>query len=149
MVDLGFLLITFFMFATTLSEPKALRLTMPKPCPGCDITVANERGLILILGSNNMIYSYEAADPVNSFRIHSFNAIRDFRNMIAAKKSRTRLQMPNDPELVISIKSTDDATYGNFVDMMDEMTINRAGIPLVDQINDTEKQMIAKTQKTL
>ena len=149
MVDLGFLLITFFMFATTLSEPRAMKLTMPKPCPGCDITVAQERGLVLILDKNNRVYSYEAMDPENSFRVNSFGAIEAFRKMIAEKKSKTRQLMPHDPELVISIKTTPEATNGNFVDIMDEMKINNAGIPIVDLLNDTEKQMIVKTEQNI
>jgi biopolymer transport protein ExbD len=149
MVDLGFLLITFFMFATTLSEPRAMKLLMPKECPDCPIEVAKEKGLILILGKNNLVYSYEAMDPENSFRINSFESIRDFRNSIADKKRRTMDAMPGDARLVISIKTTDEATYGNFVDIMDEVQITNAGIPIVDKVTDDEKKMIEKTMAAL
>lgn len=147
MVDLGFLLITFFMFATTLAEPKALKLTVPSDNASVidDIEVDMERGLVLILGKNNLIYSYEAMDPLSTFSINSFGKISQFRELIANKKKKTAGQLPDDPKLVISLKSTDDATYGNFVDMLDEMQITKAGITIVDKINDTEKEMIAKT----
>lgn len=147
MVDLGFLLITFFMFATTLAEPKALKLTVPSDNASVidDIEVDMERGLVLILGKNNLIYSYEAMDPLSTFSINSFGQISQFRELIANKKKKAAGQLPGDPKLVISLKSTADATYGNFVDMLDEMQITKAGITIVDKINDTEKEMIAKT----
>lgn len=147
MVDLGFLLITFFMFATTLAEPKAMKLTMPKDDIDTitDINVAQERGLVLILGKDNLIYSYEAKDPLNTFSINSFGSISKFRELVANKKKKALIEIPNDPELIISMKCTDDATYGNFVDMLDEMQITKAGITIVDKVNDVEQQMIAKT----
>lgn len=144
MVDLGFLLITFFMFATTLAEPKAMKLTMPKPSTD-GIPVAQERGLVLILGKDNRIYSYEAKDPISTFSINSFGSISRFRELVANKKKKALIEIPNDPELIISMKCTDDATYGNFVDMLDEMQITKAGITIVDKVNDVEQQMIAKT----
>ncbi len=145
MVDLGFLLITFFMFATVLSEPKALKLLMPKECPDCPIKVAKEKGLILILDKHNTIFSYEAMNPEATFRINSFEQIAAFRQLVAEKKQRTQAQLPNDPGLVISIKCTEEATYGNFIDIMDEMKITNAGIPVVDKVNTDEQLMLAKT----
>lgn len=147
MVDLGFLLITFFMFATTLAEPKVLKLTTPKADSQIDTPVAQEKGLVVILGKNNLIYSYEAKDPLNSFRINSFDHISPFRQLVADKKKKTLAEMPKDPGLIISLKSTDEATYGNFVDMLDEMQITKAGITIVDSVTDVEKKMIAKTIK--
>lgn len=145
MVDLGFLLITFFMFATTLAEPKALKLTTPVNKVDCGIPVAKEKGLVLILGKYNLIYSYEAADPMNTFHISSFEQISRFRELVAAKKRKALAEIPNDPKLVISLKCTEDATYGNFVDMLDEMQITKAGITIVDAVNDFEKGMIERT----
>src|SRR5882757_5057929 len=60
MVDLAFLLVTFFMLTTTLNKPKAMDLTMPdkdeklkdqKPVP-------ESRTLTILLGSNNKIEWY-------------------------------------------------------------------------------------------
>lgn len=146
MVDLGFLLITFFMFATVLAEPRAMKLVMPKDDVDTPITAALEKGLILILDKNNTIYSYEAINPEQTFRINSFEHIARFREMIAEKKQRAKREMPNDPKLIISIKATNEATSGNFVDILDEVNITAAGIPIVDKLTNDEQMMIEKTE---
>jgi biopolymer transport protein ExbD len=145
MVDLGFLLITFFMFATTLTEPKALKLTMPND-KNIDtfIPVASEKGLILLLDKKNMVYSYEATAPLSSFRVSTLEDAAGFRALLTDKKKRTAAAIPSDPRVVISVKTTDEASYGNFISVLDEIKITDAGIPIVDKINDTEKQMMEK-----
>jgi biopolymer transport protein ExbD len=58
MVDLGFLLITFFIFTTTMSEPKVMNLAMPKE-QGDSTEVKQSRSLTLILAGDDKIYAYE------------------------------------------------------------------------------------------
>src|SRR5688572_33136777 len=56
MVDLGFLLIAFFVMTTELMEPKALDLNMPKKGPETKVEMSN--ALTVLLGKNNTIYFY-------------------------------------------------------------------------------------------
>ena len=58
MVDLGFLLITFFIFTTTMSSPTTMQLFMPKDTDDKDQNKAKESGLYYYVGKNNVVYVY-------------------------------------------------------------------------------------------
>src|ERR1041384_5290476 len=61
MVDLGFLLITFFIFTATLSTPSTMDLNMPKDTDKEEEqTKAKQSGaLTVMLGKNINVYYYE------------------------------------------------------------------------------------------
>src|ERR1039458_5055987 len=63
MVDLGFLLITFFMFTTTLAKPKTMEINMPYKDPNMKIEDQNKIkksvALTVLLSKNHRIYYYE------------------------------------------------------------------------------------------
>ncbi|HET9432525.1 MAG TPA: biopolymer transporter ExbD, partial [Chitinophagaceae bacterium] len=56
MVDLGFLLIAFFIVTTELSRPRTANLNMPKEGP--PIPIGNSSVLTVILAGNDKIYYY-------------------------------------------------------------------------------------------
>src|SRR5947199_4626164 len=63
MVDLGFLLISFFVFTTTISQPKAMRLVIPDDNNATNHSlVPDGKTLNLILGANNKVYAYNGLD---------------------------------------------------------------------------------------
>ena len=57
MVDLGFLLITFFVFTSELSRPNTLDLLMPKE--GKDMPVAESLSLTILVGGEGQVFYYE------------------------------------------------------------------------------------------
>ena len=116
MVDLGFLLITFFIFTTTMSRPRTMPLILPKDVPPIDQTPAPKSAVItLLLAKNDQVYYYEEDDP-QQMKISNF---KDIRNIILDKKRR------NDTTwFQVILKPSKDATYKNTVDILDEMTVD-------------------------
>jgi len=140
MVDLGFLLITFFIFTTTVSQATSMNLNMPKDTDKPDETnkVKESGSLTLMLGKRNVVYYYFGRDPAT---MQTTN-YKDVRKIILDKKKST----PVDDMFVI-IKPDKDATYKNAVDMLDEMTINDiVRYAMVDPTAD-EYNKIQQTEK--
>jgi len=140
MVDLGFLLITFFIFTTTVSQPTAMNLNMPKDTKDeKQVTKVKESGsLTLMLGKQNVIYYYYGNDPTK-MQTTGYKAVRD---IILKKKKSTPAE-----DLFIIIKPDKDATYKNAVDILDEMDINDIGrYAMVDPTAD-EYNLILQTEK--
>jgi biopolymer transport protein ExbD len=138
MVDLGFLLITFFIFTTTVSQPTSMNLNMPKDTkdPNLDTKVKESGSLTLLLGKQNVIYYYYGNDPATM----QTTGYKNVRDIILKKKLSTPAN-----DLFIIIKPDKDATYKNAVDILDEMDIN--DIPRYAMVDPTPDEY-SKIQQT-
>ena len=139
MVDLGFLLITFFIFTTTMSQPTAMPLYLPKDVqkPEEQNKVKASAVITLMLGKENQIYYYEGDDPT---KIKGSN-FKDVRDVVLDKKRRT------DPkDFVVVLKPTVDATYRNTVDIIDEMTIDGVKRFAMVDISPAEYKIVQATE---
>jgi biopolymer transport protein ExbD len=142
MVDLGFLLITFFIFTTTLSEKKAMRLIMP-PEKGGPSTVSDKKVLTVLLAQDNKLYAYEGRfeDAVRKNEVISTNynegdGLGDFIRKKQKQLEQTDKAKGKD-ELVFLIKPAAGCRYKNIVDALDETTINAVKkYMIVDPSND-------------
>jgi len=147
MVDLGFLLITFFIFTTTMSQPTAMRLFLPKDADKPeDQNKAKESGaLTIILGKDGNIFYYEGIldNTASNFKNSNFgNGDEGIRNVILRKKAST-----NEKDLVIVIKPSSECTYKNVVDILDEMSINALKRYALVDISDIENQLVVKSEQ--
>jgi biopolymer transport protein ExbD len=92
MVDLGFLLITFFIFTTTMSQPTAMKLNLPKDVDKPEeMNKSKESGTItFLLGKDNHVFYYEGQLKVdatnNNFKSSSFNGENSVRDLLIKKK---------------------------------------------------------------
>ena len=142
MVDLGFLLITFFVFTTTLSQPSAMRLLLPKDTDKPEEqNKAKESGaLTLLLGKNRSVYYYEGILKPDGSNFKNTN-FQGLRQVILDKKRNT-----NPEDLVIVIKPNTDATFKDVVDVLDEMNINVIKRYAMVDIAESETQLINATE---
>ncbi len=142
MVDLGFLLITFFIFTTTMSQPTAMKLFLPKDTDTPEEqNKAKESGaLTLLLGSNENVYYYEGQLDAQASNFKTSN-MKEIRDVIISKKRSTP-----EADLVIIIKPGAEATYKDVVDILDEMTINDIKRYALVDILDIESELIKATE---
>src|SRR6185436_14569851 len=145
MVDLWFLLITFFIFTTTMSQPTAMKLYLPKDTdkPEEQNKVKASGALTLLLGKDDVIYYYEGelAPDASNFKTSNF---KEIRKVITDKKRST-----DEKDFVVVIKPDNDATYKNTVDMLDEMTINDVKRYAMVDITPQELEVVHATEKSL
>ncbi len=139
MVDLGFLLITFFIFSTTMAQPTAMQLIMPKDTENIDeqTKVKASGALTIMLGKSNGLYYYEGDDPT---KIENTN-YKDIREVIINKKKSTK---PED--FVVVIKPNDEASYQNVVAILDEMAINEVKKYALVSISPVENELLVATE---
>lgn len=139
MVDLGFLLITFFIFTTTMAQPTAMNLFMPKDVekPDDQNKVKETGAFTILLGKADQVYFYEGMDPTK-LQASNFKLIRE---EIMKKKQNTNVE-----DLVVIIKPSEDATYKNTVDILDEMTINEIKRYAMVDITEDEFKLVKLTE---
>lgn len=127
MVDLGFLLLTFFVLTTTMSTPTTLPVIVPdsdeKPVDPPD-KVAEGKVLNLLVGGKNRIFYYQGIKDVElNMTTYSDKGLRpvivDYQNKVAKNFGSDKDPKP----LIVMIKMTKDATFKNWVDLIDEMNI--------------------------
>ena len=142
MVDLGFLLITFFIFTTTMSQPTAMKLFLPKDTekPEEQNKIKETGALTIMLWKDNTVFYYEGILDPNGANFKSTN-YKEIRDIIINKKRTT------DPkDFVVVIKPGPESTYKNTVDMLDEMTINGIKRFALVDISPVENDLIKVTQ---
>jgi biopolymer transport protein ExbD len=146
MVDLGFLLITFFIFTTTMSEPTAMKLSMPDDNGIIDSTKVSKDLVLTILADANdkaAIFEGDLKDnPVISKADLSIPS--SLRSFIIQKQKAITAMNKDAGSMVVIIKPGVKSTYKNLIDVLDEMQINGVKKYAVVKRSPAEEQIISK-----
>jgi biopolymer transport protein ExbD len=136
MVDLAFLLITFFMLTTTLSKPQSMNLGLPDKDPdkdkNKDVKVDENRTMTILLGDNNKLVRYVGllATPVAG------GAPKDFAYVLQYTGNK-------DKGMIVIIKPSKKSNYRNLVDILDEMAIvNVPTYAIVNEFTPEESKLL-------
>jgi biopolymer transport protein ExbD len=147
MVDLAFLLITFFMLTTSLSKPQSMDLGMPEKNPENPpppVLVDERRTMTIILGENNKLKNYmgllETPIEVPKFVTYGKEGVR--KDLLSRKASVP--QVTGDPKkgLIVIIKPSKKSTYKNLVDILDEMAICKVPTYAIVDISPAEEALL-------
>ena len=180
MVDMNMLLITFFMFATTLLKPQVMNITMPsrdKVQEGQGTEFRKSTALTILLAGDNKIFYYEglpegdqwkdpnilkettlAEDGIRQVLMKKNSGTYEKVQELKVKRSKGQVSDKFYDEAVIKIqeeankdlkiapnvliKLTDDATYENMVDALDEMLVCNIGFYQVAELADGDRYLL-------
>ena len=114
MVDLAFLLLTFFILTTTFLKPTIMPLTMPAPVKDPDrLPLQAKNAFNVVLAEHNNIYWWIGLEAPALTTNYSKEGIRK----ILLEESKA------NPDLMVLIKPMDKSRYENIVDILDEVAI--------------------------
>ncbi len=160
MVDLGFLLITFFMFTTTLAKPKTMEINMPYKDENLKEEeknkIKNSVALTVLLSKNHRVYYYEGIgdnpDVAPDVKLTYFTPEKGIRDVIIAKQKevaakKARQELTGKDETTVLIKPDSNSTYSDLVNILDEMNINDVRVYAIIDISDIEQGFIKATEE--
>ncbi len=159
MVDLGFLLITFFMFTTTLAKPKTMEINMPYKDPNMKDEeknkIKNSVALTILLSKSHRVYYYEGIgeDPTKppEVKVTYFSQKNGIRDEIIAKKKfvdgmKASGQLTAKDQMTVLIKPDSTSTYSDLVNILDEMNINDVKVYAIIDISQVDRDFIKATE---
>lgn len=138
MVDLAFLLITFFMLTTSLNKPQAMDVAMPdknkiEEEKDDKLEIADNRSVTVVLGSDDKVLWYygQSANPIRGPEVvdYSKSGIRTVLQEMQQEVTRRS----GGKDVIVVIRPSDKSIHRNLVDILDEM-----------KIVDIKRYMIAK-----
>lgn len=153
MVDLAFLLLTFFVLTATFSKPKSMELTFPAPPDKPEDMPPIKKGITFLLSKDNKIFYYEGqfrpvadekgpATTLNELsfdqsslhkylldknkemddKIKALQARHEKKQLVDTTYKRMVREVKADKEsFTYLIKTDDQATYKNVIDLIDEL----------------------------
>ena len=167
MVDMNMLLITFFMLCTSLSKPQTMEISMPSNDKKSKVKAS--QAITLLLGGDDKLYYYDGepnykdysslkettykADGLramllqrNRAAVNEVNELKQQKlNLKISEEEFTKklgeIKSGKDTPTVI-IKATDDASYKNLIDALDEMQICNIGKYVITDIAEADEFLI-------
>jgi biopolymer transport protein ExbD len=148
MVDLGFLLITFFMFTTTFSKPNMMKLNLPdKPKnedERPDIKLSNT--ITILMGKDDRIFWHQK--DMKELSVDNLTETDYSEEGIRASIASVRKRALTDSIFTVIIKPTDECTFKNTVDILDEMLITNSKLYAIVKVDPAEKKVYEEKIKT-
>ncbi len=148
MVDLAFLLLTFFMLTTTFAKPNVMQLTMPvKPENEEErTTITSSQAMTIILGQAHKVYYYLGLNAPGDPSV----PVPELHTTDLGPKGIRQVLLTQDiqkPNLVVLIKTTPRATYSDMVDILDEMNITNHKRYALTDLPAADRQLLPPSEQ--
>jgi biopolymer transport protein ExbD len=130
LVDVAFLLLTFFMFTTSMSRPQTMEINLP---PDKNVKVDVKESELLTLRVNEKGEIFQSMALESPKRVE-FNALRTF----------LKEKVQAIPKLIVLIKVDRGAKYNTIVTIIDEVNLSQIQRFSMAPMGDQDKALIAK-----
>lgn len=142
MVDLAFLLITFFILTTTLQKSQMFGVTMPDDTPvKPPLTISENRTMNIVLGKDNQAVSYlgMTEKPLTDPKVTGYGKDGIRQAIIELSK---RVTATTGKEMFVIIKASDHSVYENLVNTLDEIHITGTTGYAIEEITPKEVSLL-------
>ena len=112
LVDITFLLLTFFMFTTTMAAPQVLDMTIP-PEIDVEVEVRESELLSMYVRDDNKIFWAKGSEDPQSIVLKDIQALSERENLDPAVRNK----------LIVALKVSKDASYGLIVQILDKLNL--------------------------
>jgi biopolymer transport protein ExbD len=136
MVDLGFLLITFFMLASSFMKAKSIQMLSPADTP-IRMDAKCSKTITLMLDVNDKIKYYVC--PESTEADSTDFSKEGIRNLLIKRKKEVQNQWGNDVPLTVLVKPQQNSKYKRLIDIIDEINIVKVQFMMakIDQADST------------
>ncbi|OIQ22503.1 MAG: biopolymer transporter ExbD [Flavobacterium sp. MedPE-SWcel] len=152
MVDLAFLLITFFMLTTSLSKPQSMPLAMPDKTEDINdepsMPIDESRLMTILIGKDNALLWYVGKFEETKIEPTESEFGKDgIRKVLLEQIARAKAYVKRDggkpdEHLIVNIKASDKSKYKNLVDVLDEMAITHPQLYAIGDITEPEVKLL-------
>ncbi len=146
MVDLAFLLVTFFMLTTTLSKAKAMDLAMPdknEEQPQDQEPIAASRTVTVLLGKDNKLEWFVGVptEPLSAPTVDNYG--KDGIRKVLIEKGQ-EIKQKTGKDMFVIIKPSEKSIYKNMIDMIDELNITNNKLYAIVDITPVEIELLKR-----
>jgi biopolymer transport protein ExbD len=139
MVDLAFLLITFFILTTSLAKPRAMRLNMPPPGPPG--AVGESTTMTVCLGNNNLALWYRGMTdkPLTTPQLTGYGKDGLRKSIVETGK---QIFKTTGKQMMVIVKPSAHSKYADLVATLDEINITNIQYYAIADISTKDVEML-------
>ena len=119
MVDVAFLLLTFFMLTTTFNKPNTMEINVPPE--DMDVKVAESKGMTLRIVEKDSVFWNLAEEEATGIKMYESSGEGSI--LSATFKNALETEYNRNDKLVVVIKPDKKSKYRNLVDVIDELNL--------------------------
>jgi len=132
MVDVAFLLLTFFMLTTYFSKPQTMELNLPAD-EKAQVEVAESNLLTIRVASDGEMFWNSGMEPANRIEV------KDLRKFLVDKNKE-------NPKLITLLKVDRDGKYKMLIKIMDEVAIAQVTRFSLAPMTEYDKRQVQKAR---